>query len=564
MDTASRRGFPIDALWLLFWGILSSVWCVTAAARLSATYDEPFYLEEGLAHWRTGSCGSLLRLGTMPLPPDVQTLPVYLWERWRGEPFDAVTQQRLLLPLARAANLVFWWLLLVYALCAGRALGGPWAGRLAVALLACEPTFLGHASLATTDVPVAACLLALVYHFRVAREGSWLRRVGVPALWFGLAVLAKASGLVFGVLCLIAVEVERRLALARASGVTSRRDLLRAVWRNPPETVAFGRDLGQMVGLGLVLAFVYCGTDWKPIDDLVRWTHSLPQNALGRTAVAAAEGFRIFPNAGYAIVRQVVHNMRGHGVYLMGTAHRRALWYYFPVLLSIKCTLPLLLLPLLLGLWRRRVLVNWACVAAAALLAFSLTCRVQIGIRFMLPLILLGVVGLAAAAVTALRSGSLPGRVAVGLLLAGGVAWSAAECVGVWPHGLSYINEAWGGPDDGYRLVNDSNYDWGQGLDDLLRWQEEHPSDLSVWYFGSCHSLAGVPLQTVRLHNLPAERSPLPRVTLDELAGRRFAVSTTFLYCPPVTPAMRADQEYLRSLTPVGRTQTFLIYDLPP
>ena len=37
------------------------------------------------------------------------------------------------------------------------------------------------------------------YHFRAGRDGPWLRRVGWPALWFAAAVLAKASGLVFGV-----------------------------------------------------------------------------------------------------------------------------------------------------------------------------------------------------------------------------------------------------------------------------------------------------------------------------------------------------------------------------
>src|SRR5204863_2814462 len=92
-------------------------------------------------------------------------------------------------------------------------LAGPWGGRLAVALVACEPNMLAHASLATTDIAVTACLMALLYHFRTGREAGWVRRRAVPAVWFGLAILAKASALVYGPLCLIVLEGER---LARA------------------------------------------------------------------------------------------------------------------------------------------------------------------------------------------------------------------------------------------------------------------------------------------------------------------------------------------------------------
>jgi hypothetical protein len=563
MDTPVRRSLSFDVLWLLFWAVLSSLWCVTAADRLSATYDEPAYVELGLARWRTGSTGALLKLGTMPLPVDVQTLPLYLAERWRGEPFDEVAGFSGLLPWARAGNLLFWWLLLFYAFRAGRDLGGPWAGRLAVALLACEPTLLAHAALATTDLAITACLLALVYHFRTAREATWPRRVGVPALWFAAAVLAKASGLVFGGICLVAVEVERRLALAREAGTTGWRNWLTAAWHNPPGTVPLFRDLRQIVGLGLVLTFLYCGSDWQPIDDLVAWAHSLPQNGVGQTAVAVAEGLRLFPNAGYALARQVSHNVRGHGVYLLGQTHQRALWYYFPVLLSIKLTVPLLLLPVLVALWRRRALLNWACVAAAALLGFSVACRVQIGVRFMLPLVALAVVGLSAAVAAAWREGNPVPRMVLALLLAVGLGWSATDCVWGWPHGLAYVNEAWGGMATGYRLVNDSNYDWGQGLKDLTRWQQAHPGELFVWYFGDDPSVTQLPLKPVHMHNHPASKSPWPHVTLAQLAGKRLAVSTTFLYFPPRNAQMQADQDFLRALPPIGQTTTFQIYDIP-
>jgi hypothetical protein len=60
------------------------------SARLGATFDEPFYISKGLDHWRSGSYRTLMRAGTMPLPVDVQTLPLYIWERERGTPFNPI------------------------------------------------------------------------------------------------------------------------------------------------------------------------------------------------------------------------------------------------------------------------------------------------------------------------------------------------------------------------------------------------------------------------------------------------------------------------------------------
>src|ERR1700756_2123398 len=196
MEGSNCYGRLMDWLWLLAWGIAPPVWCCTTARQLGASFNEPVYVNRGLDVWRSGSHAGLMQLGTMPLPVDVQTLPLYLWERWQGTQFDAAADLDRLLPWSRAATLLFWWLLLLHAWLAGRSLAGPWGGRLAVALLACEPSLLGHAALAPTDIALTACVLALVYHFRVNREGGWWRRVAWPACWFAAAVLAKASGVV--------------------------------------------------------------------------------------------------------------------------------------------------------------------------------------------------------------------------------------------------------------------------------------------------------------------------------------------------------------------------------
>ena len=557
-DGGSGRLF--DVVWFLAWALASSAWCVTAAAQLSATFDEPFYIAGGLEFWRTGSHGGLLTKGTMPLAMDLSTLPLYLWERWQGIRFDPTSDLDRLLPWARAGTLLFWWLLLAYGWRTGRHLAGPWGGRLAVAMLACEPTFLAHAKLATTDIAISACLLALVYHFRTGREAGWMRRVAIPAFWFGSAILSKASGLMFGPLCLLVVELER---LARAGAFSAEaRSPGRWAWLQNArgQLRPFRRDAMQVIACGLALAFVYCGSDWKQEPSFVAWAHGLPDGRVGRSMIWLAENLRIFGNAGQAVVKQIQHNVRGHGVFLLGEVGRRAFWYYFPVALTIKLSPLPLVMSVVMAALRPRALANWAMLSAGVLLAFSLTYRVQNGVRLVLPLVALALVGLAGAVVRACRecgSGWRRGALAAGA--GAGIIWTAAAAAFVWPHGLCYTNEFWGGTQRGYLLLSDSNYDWGQGLKELARWQRLHGrGPLDVWYFGTDPILRSLPLRGVRF-DMPSIKGP--EDVIARVRGHYLAVGTTWLYGAYIPADRQQRYAFLRARQPVARTMTFMIYD---
>ena len=554
------KGRLLDYAWLLFWIVASSIWCVSASARLSATFDEPTYITYGLESWRTGSYKRLIDLGTMPLPSRVQTLPLYLWERDRGEPFDTARDLERVLPVARLGTLPFWWLLLVYGCLTVRQMAGVWGGRLAVSFLACEPNLLAHASLATTDVALSACLLALLYHFRMGRAGPWRRRVLTPAIWFALAVLSKASGFVFGIIGMTMIELEYRLT-AMSATTEERRPLrvaVKGLFQKP-----FRRDLRQVVSLGLLAVFCFCGSEWECSPSFVEWGRQLPEGPARSAIVWCAEHLCIFSNAGVALIRQVRHNVQGHGVFLLDQIEKRAIWYYFPLALSIKCPLPLLALPLLLAVVCRRALRNWACLTALALLAFTLVCRVQTGIRLVLPLVMIAVVGLTAALAVAsqqLRWDRRRMLLAVCGALSG--VWLLWSSLSVWPHGLCYTNELWGGTENGYRCLSDSNYDWGQGLKELVRWQESHRErDLNVMYYGTDTSLSRLPMRPLTIGALNLGSDKLP----ESARGHALAVGVSIVYgsVGDIFPDLKAMAQALRGIQPVDRTATFFIYRLP-
>ena len=491
MPERSRRDRVLDALVLVSAFAFAALYARGTASRIGPAFDETTYVAEGLAVFRTGSHAGLLKLGTMPLPVDVATLPLALAEKLGGGPFDPRSDLDVLLPLARAGALPFLAILLGAGMRLGRRAGGPWGGRLAALLLAAEPAILAHGSLATTDVAVSGLLLGQLDAFLSGRGGRWPRRVGLPALWAAGSLLAKASAVAFGPVLLLAGELHRLRVEGRLPSLRSVREALRP----------FGRDLAQVALLALLGALLYCGSDFRPERSFLAWAERQDGSA-GTAAQLVARNLRVFPNALGGVARQLKHDVLGHGVYLLGETHRRAVPWYFPVALALKLS-PGVLLGLALLL-----------VAVAA-----------------------------AAAVTAAGAREMrPGRRALLVALAALLPLSSlAASVRVFPDALCYANVLAGGTGRGHLALSDSNHDWGQGLPALRRLAAERGvASLDVWYFGTDPAAERAPFRRVDL--LAPPRSELAEVAAS-LSGDLLAAGTTLVHgacfpepLPPLAP----------------------------
>jgi hypothetical protein len=498
--TATRA----DWAWLVLWGIVSSMWCFAAEQTLGPTYDEPFYFRAGMECWRVKNHKALMDAGTMPLPVEAQTLLVCVLARLaRVDPMDFTFW----LPTLRLVTLAFWWTLLAAVLICARRWGGSWAGRLAVAVLACEPVLLGHASLATTDIAFTAAMLTLIAVFLTTRDQPTFRWSVLPsALAVAFALLAKASTLAYAPVCLILLECLR----LHRNGLPD--------WRTPEFRTRILRsatELATMLLLGAVMVCVVC------------------------------------PRAYRAVLFQINHQREGHGlVYLFGEVSWSGFWYYFPLTLLCKSSLAFLALGLLAVFLGGRRLFNAPLLLAVALTVLSLTFRVQLGVRFVLPILVLFVIGFSVALTRELSPSWRSFRqTALTLLLVGGLvdAWS------VWPNGICYTNALWGGTRNGYLVAGDSNYDWGQGVSELTAWQREHAEQpMSVWYFGTDPKIERTTIRQDDYWYQPPEKM------CQMSRGRFVAVSTTLLYGYAHD---RPASVFLRGLRPCGRTTTFLIYD---
>jgi hypothetical protein len=165
-------------------------------------------------------------------------------------------------------------------------------------------------------------------------------------------------------------------------------------------------------------------------------------------------------------------NAGGYGAYLLGE-YGRGWWYYFPVALALKTTLPMLALValgavLMRSLDReRRHEAGFFVITAAAYLGLTMVTSLNIGVRHLLPMtpFLAAIAAIPLAGGLRLGGGVTRAATVAGALL---VVAHVADSSASHPDAIAYFNQIVPrGREDEYLL--DSNLDWGQDIDRLSR-----------------------------------------------------------------------------------------------
>ena len=353
-----------------------------------------------------------------------------------------------------AVSCVGLWLVYRWA----RELYGPHAALLAATVYALCPNFCAHASLVGTDAPTAVAFLAAAYlWWRFCRDGRWPALAGA-AITAGVAHLCKFNAVL---LWPVMIAMGVAAVLAHSS--------------RPWKRVALGFIA---CGVGSVIVFnagyLFEGTGKRAGE------YALQSRAM--TAVFSRLPARLpvpFPEQavlGFDALKWEVE--QGFSGFLFGRQYRGSRWYYFPVALLLKlplATLALLALTLL-SLLRPHPRELPALVAAAVfLLGMMLAAEVNLGVRYVLPALPFAFVLI----------GRTLAATHVRWLVPALLALLAVENVAVAPRYLTFFNALAGGPSRGQFLLNDSNFDWGQGLLDLKTWLADNDvSRVQLGYFG--------------------------------------------------------------------------------
>lgn len=452
---ASRRSaLPRERLWVALLLVLHLALAVWGAARNSVTFDENFHLPAGVMAASRGElrvsavnpplvkglCG-LAALAAGARLPSAEALAVGE-QSVVGESFMRANADRYH-RVFFAGRLVVVLLSLLLGLLVwrvARRLHGPRGGLVALAFYALAPEALAHAGLVTMDLATGLAWLAAAYAcWGFARSGRWV-------WWWALA---GAMGFAFLVrltaLALVPVLLAMALVLLAQRRVRRARRLWLGLGLLAPATLA-------------LLAAGYLGkVTFAPLSEWSFASHAF------QTLRHAAPGLRLpLPDAWVGgLDRQLVESQAGvTPTFLLGRILPGAVWYYFPLAFLFKWPLGFvgaLAARGALALRARRLREPALAVPPLACLAAGMFFgNLDIGIRYMFPLLPFLCVWLGGLAATRFRAWT---RLAVVL-----AAFQALETGLAAPWYLSFFNWPAGGPGGGYRLVNDSNVDWGQGL----------------------------------------------------------------------------------------------------
>jgi 4-amino-4-deoxy-L-arabinose transferase-like glycosyltransferase len=462
-------------------------------ASNSATFDEPAHLAAGIEYWQHGDftiyslSPPLLRLwAAVPAllahahsPPTTREIPRPIVERhWLyADDFLAANSSRFefLLFVARLGMIPIscfaGWVVYIWA----RDLYGPRAGAAACAMYCLNPSILAHGCLVTTDVGTAAAMLAACW--------LWWRYCRRPS-WPGWALVCVA--VVAAHLCKFTAVLLWPMLLAMAIPFALRRPR---------------REIGKFSAAWLVLAVAslliinalygfsgtFGGLGSLKFQSAFMQTiqHRLPAGFPSPVPRLILEGFDA----------QKFDTELGYQGFLFGEIYSKSRWYYYPV--ALACKLPVSMMLLLAAaavstIVRRKTAdpsgktAELSLLLAVAVFAagVALLGDVNIGTRYLLPAFPLVFILVARLWAIDWRF-LLPRAVFLpwlrDLLLAG----LALEMLWVCPHFISFVNFAFGGPSNGWRLLSNSDFDWGQGLLDLRKWMNDnHVPTVTFIYFG--------------------------------------------------------------------------------
>lgn len=468
-----RRMIPAALL------LLYVVECAWFLRTQSLTYDEPVHIAEGLNAWRQGRFEQyndhppLARL-LCALPLVNQKWQIDLEQLPEGFRVHHVSPDPISLAWrARLMNVALGVVLGILLWAEARRRFSEAAANFSLALFAFTPALIAHFSVATTDGAATLMIFATAVVL-----GRWLRhssRANTLLLGaaLGLLLLAKFSTLPMFALAsvwLVASAVGAvRLAPSKGNGWKSAAALgvaFLVLWAG----YFFHVSRLTMHDGTLTVSHPHWSTT------MVKPTHNRFNLSIPVPAGEYIAGFRDL----------MFHNAHGQRAYFLGQVSPTGGWkLYYPVTILLKWPMAVLVL-CFVGLWasvRRGRAADWDFWILFSFpglyFVLAIFSRFNIGERHVLPLYPFAL--LLAAAAWHQLAGIGAWRVALLVVL----LLNVLDVLRYAPGYLSYMNIAVN-PNQSYRLLSDSNVDWGQGLIALRKYQDQHPHEaISLAYFGS-------------------------------------------------------------------------------
>lgn len=489
----------------------------TATLDASATFDEVLHIASGLSYWTTDDYRLQPENGNLPqrwcavplvalryrLPEDEA-----VWRQsdsfhlGRSLIYESGHDPAIILSAARAMAAVWSTALCLVVYLWSRSLFGLGGGLVSLGLAAFWPALVAHGPLATSDACGALFFTLGAWSLWNLVNRVTIGSLAAASLAVGFAAIAKHSCVLLAPLSLLFVAVQ----------VTSRRPLplhlagtsltLVEGWRKAAATTA---SLVVPLLAAVFMIWASCGFRYRAFaaDAAPAAFFRFPTLAdcighaggVGMLCEHLAD-WRLLPESWLWGMSQVVARARYRDAFAIGAHAMFGWWWFFPLCLAIKNTLPGLVLAgfgvaravaLVIGRIARCLALDdeaWNVLPLLVWLGILwptfFTSHLNIGERHLLPsypplIILAGGCWQAAA---------VPWRKLLVCILVG---LHTADVVSRYPASLAYFNQFIPRGEE-HRWLVDSSLDWGQDLRRLGRWLEKHsaPADrIYVNYSGA-------------------------------------------------------------------------------
>lgn len=489
---------------------------ITSAAGDSAIRDEEPHIISGFSYVTTGDyrlnpehpplikdlAGFPLLFTKTKLPADHFNRPIN--DQWaEGKDFLYKTPGNdadLMLLLGRIPVMFLSLILGFFVYLWAKKLYGVKAGLFALTLYAFDANIIAHSRFITTDLGIAATIFINLYFLWKFLEEPSKKGLLLVSLTLAIALLTKFSAPIL----VITYAIVSFYFILKPKPF-DKGSLLFTRFYNSGSLRRFFGFFFTFLTAGLIALFIVWGvyaiqTMNMPKEMFIKSIEAgldpSPQKnillGLAQVPILRPLGHYML---GFFMVSQ--HATGGHTSFLLGQLSN-GWWYYYIVTFFVKTSVPVMIFLATSSIfWFSKRDKNHKAkivllVPIIVFIAFAMSTKINLGIRYLLPIFPLFYVAVSFIAeqvnlndMKLLLKKKVNFNAVFSVMFVVLLVWYVGSSLRTYPYYLTYFNSLVGGPKNGMRYITDSNLDWGQDMKRLAKYVEKHKIDkIRVDYFG--------------------------------------------------------------------------------
>lgn len=309
---------------------------------------------------------------------------------------------------------------------------GEKAGIFSAFLILFLPNILANGRLINTDFGLTLFFFLAIYFWGKFLKEPKILNLIIAGIFLGLVLASKFTGIMIVPIFILLIIIKL---------------ILQKSWKNWPKYL-----------LGILLSSI--------VSFLIIW---------------GTYGFSIqSPKYFYkGLVMVATHSAGGHASYLLGQTSNTGWWYYFPVAIFFKTPIPIFIFLLITIIYFKKIKSKdifdeyLILIPLIVFLLFAMISKANLGVRHVLPILPFLILFISKSInlidFKKWRLGT------IGFIVL--IFWYFVSSVFSFPNYLAYFNEFAGGPKNGYKILTDSNLDWGQDVFRIKKYMDENNLD---------------------------------------------------------------------------------------